>query len=151
MTQPDDAQFLADFATLSAFGATGNGGVEHQAASEADGEQRAWMAGLLEKYGAVVEYDEVGNQLGRFELRPRAPYVMVGSHLDSQPTAGKYDGAYGVLAGAHVAARLTARWREEGHTPTYNSPTTNAPRTAAVSGESRTSRAVAVTGSIHRS
>lgn len=120
MTGPDDAQFLADFATLSEFGATGNGGVERQAASEADGEQRAWMAALLEKYGAKVEYDEVGNQIGRFELRPDAPYVLVGSHLDSQPTAGKYDGAYGVLAGAHAAARLTARWREEGHTPAYN-------------------------------
>ncbi|WP_153504339.1 M20 family metallo-hydrolase [Cumulibacter manganitolerans] len=117
---PTDADFLADFAAMSAFGATGNGGVDRQAATAADAEQRAWMAELLERFGARVQYDEIGNQFGLIELRPGAPYVMVGSHMDSQPTAGKYDGAYGVLAAAHTAARLAAQWRSDGTTPTYN-------------------------------
>lgn len=120
MTGPDDEQFLRDFETMSRFGATGNGGVERQAASDADGEQRAWMASLLAIYGADVQYDEIGNQFGLFHLRPGAPFVLIGSHMDSQPTAGKYDGAYGVLAAAHVAARLTAQWRDEEHVPAYN-------------------------------
>lgn len=120
MTGPDDEQFLRDFETMSRFGATGNGGVERQAASDADGEQRAWMASLLAIYGADVQYDEIGNQFGLFHLRPGAPFVLIGSHMDSQPTAGKYDGAYGVLAAAYVAARLTAQWRDEEQVPAYN-------------------------------
>lgn len=120
MTGPDDEQFLRDFETMSRFGATGNGGVERQAARDADGEQRAWMASLLAIYGADVQYDEIGNQFGLFHLRPGAPFVLIGSHMDSQPTAGKYDGAYGVLAAAYVAARLTAQWRDEEQVPAYN-------------------------------
>ena len=117
---PTDGDFLTDFATMSQFGATGNGGVDRQAATEPDGQQRTWMTGLLEKYGARVEFDEIGNQFGLFEVRPGAPYVLVGSHMDSQPTAGKYDGAYGVLAAAHAAARLVSRWRSEEVVPAYN-------------------------------
>lgn len=119
-SEPTDADFLSDFATMSEFGATGHGGVDRQAATAPDGAQRAWMAALLQQRGARVQYDEIGNQLGLFELRPGAPYVLVGSHMDSQPTAGKYDGAYGVLAAAHVAARLTARWSADGVLPKYN-------------------------------
>ncbi|MCT2020162.1 hypothetical protein [Kocuria marina] len=56
--------------------------------------------------GATVRYDAIGNQFGLFELRPGAPYVMVGSNLDSQPRAGRFDRAYGALAGASVCAEL---------------------------------------------
>lgn len=107
--QPDDQQFLEDFAAMSANGATPGGGVERQAASEGDVKNRAWFTGVLERFGAKVGYDEIGNQYGLFELVPGAPYVAVGSHLDSQPLAGRFDGAYGVLAGAHAAARVVAK------------------------------------------
>lgn len=115
-----DAVFLQEFATLSAFGATRGGGVERQAGSPADGEQRAWLAGILRHKGFDVSFDQVGNQFGLLELNPGAPYVLVGSHLDSQPTAGRYDGAYGVLAAAHAAFRLAEEWRADGTTPRYN-------------------------------
>ncbi|PPF44892.1 Zn-dependent hydrolase [Pseudoclavibacter sp. AY1F1] len=98
--------FLRDFDTMGGFGATGHGGVDRQAASEADNEQRRWFQGLLEGRGFTVEYDRIGNQFGLLELVPGAPYVLIGSHMDSQPTAGKYDGAYGVLAAAHAAFRI---------------------------------------------
>lgn len=115
-----DQAFLDDFRTLSQFGATGNGGVDRQAASEADGQQRHWFAQLLADHGFTVRYDRIGNQFGLLEFVPGAPYVVAGSHLDSQPTAGKYDGAYGVLAAAHAAFRLAERWRSEGILPRFN-------------------------------
>lgn len=115
-----DAAFLQDFATLCTFGATSGGGVERQAGSPADGEQRAWLTQLLEAKGFSVSFDQVGNQFGLLELQPGAPYVLVGSHLDSQPTAGRYDGAYGVLAAAHAAFRLAEEWRADGRSPRYN-------------------------------
>ncbi|GAB3539197.1 M20 family metallo-hydrolase [Arthrobacter tecti] len=115
-----DAAFLRDFATLCTFGATAGGGVERQAGSPADGEQRAWLTELLQGNGFTVSFDQVGNQFGLLELQPGAPYVLVGSHLDSQPTAGRYDGAYGVLAAAHAAFRLAAQWKADGTAPRYN-------------------------------
>jgi N-carbamoyl-L-amino-acid hydrolase len=101
----DDA-FLADFAELGAFGRTPAGGVDRQAASPADVAQREWFEALLVAHGLRVEYDRIGNQFGCWDRIAGAPYVVVGSHLDSQPTAGRFDGAYGVLAAAHAVFRL---------------------------------------------
>lgn len=114
------AAFLRDFATMSEFGATPAGGVDRQAAGEADIAQRRWFAELLTAHGLRVQYDRIGNQFGLMDLNPGAPYVMVGSHMDSQPTAGRYDGAYGVLAAAHAAFVLANEWSESGKRPQYN-------------------------------
>ena len=100
--------FLTDFRAMSTFGATPGGGVERQAASAADGENRAWFSGWLLENGFEVKVDPIGNIFGLLELVPGAPYVVVGSHLDSQPLAGRFDGAYGVLAGAHAARDAAA-------------------------------------------
>ncbi|MDJ0441495.1 M20 family metallo-hydrolase [Rhodococcus qingshengii] len=116
----DDQLVLQDFATLSQFGATAGGGVDRQAASVADGQQRRWFADWLQDRGFRVEFDRVGNQFGLLEVVPGAPYVLTGSHLDSQPLGGRYDGAYGVLASAHAAHRVAKRWAESGETPKYN-------------------------------
>ncbi|MEH3088472.1 MAG: M20 family metallo-hydrolase [Microbacterium arborescens] len=102
------SDFLADFTRMSAFGATPGGGVERQAASAADGENRAWFGSWLVENGFTLRTDAVGNIFGLIETVPGAPYVVVGSHLDSQPLAGRYDGAYGVLAGAHAARAAAA-------------------------------------------
>lgn len=101
-----DADFIEDFATMSTFGATPAGGVERQAATEADAQNRRWLAGWLTDRGFDVRYDRVGNMFGLYELVPGAPYVLAGSHLDSQPRGGRFDGAYGVLAAAHTMDRL---------------------------------------------
>lgn len=112
--------FIHDFRTMDQFGATPTGGVDRQAASEADIAQRRWFTRLLEEGGLRVEYDRIGNQFGLLELNPGAPYVLVGSHMDSQPTAGRYDGSFGVLAAAHAAFRIAADWAANDIVPTYN-------------------------------
>lgn len=112
--------FLDDFTTMSAFGATPGGGVERQAASAADGETRRWFSGWLAAHGFRVEVDAIGNIFGLLDLVPGAPYVLVGSHLDSQPLAGRFDGAYGVLAGAHAALSVRSRAEAEGVPPRFN-------------------------------
>lgn len=119
--QQHDESFLADWAVHSRFGAVeGTNGVERQAASVADGEQRKWFAGLLEGHGFTVRNDEIGNQFGLLELVPGAPYVLTGSHMDSQPTAGRFDGAYGVMASAHACFRVADELRASGERPRFN-------------------------------
>jgi N-carbamoyl-L-amino-acid hydrolase len=115
-----DARLLADFADLSRIGATPAGGVERQAATAEDGESRAWLAAWLAERGFTVVRDRIGNQFGLHEFVPGAPYVLAGSHLDSQPRGGRFDGAYGVLAAAHAAERLRGHYRESGTTPRFN-------------------------------
>ena len=97
-----DEQFLTDFAELSAIGATPRGGVERQAATPDDGRTRAWFESWLDERGFRVFKDAIGNLFGLYEFDAEAPFVLFGSHLDSQPLAGRFDGAYGVLAAAHA-------------------------------------------------
>jgi N-carbamoyl-L-amino-acid hydrolase len=115
-----DRELIADFVHMSTFGATPAGGVERQAATEADGANREWLSSWLTERGFAVSYDRIGNQFGLFELVPGAPYVLAGSHLDSQPRGGKYDGAYGVLAAAHAMNRLRKYFLEHPGTARYN-------------------------------
>ncbi|AQA05093.1 Zn-dependent hydrolase [Mycobacterium sp. MS1601] len=108
-----DNWFLEDFTTMSGFGATPAGGVERQAGTAGDGQTRQWLAQWLSSRGFRVAYDRIGNQFGLCELAPGAPYVLVGSHLDSQPRGGRFDGAYGVLAAAHAVDRLQRHYTEQ--------------------------------------
>jgi N-carbamoyl-L-amino-acid hydrolase len=107
-----EGAFLADFAELSAIGATAAGGVDREAATPADGRAREWLRDWFGEHGLRCRVDAVGNMYGCAEpAEPLAgaPYVLVGSHLDSQPTSGRFDGAYGVLAGAYAAAAVAAQ------------------------------------------
>ena len=115
-----DARLLSDFAALSEIGATPAGGVERQAATAEDGQARAWLTDWLTERGFAVSCDRIGNQFGLLELVPGAPYVLAGSHLDSQPRGGRFDGAYGVLAAAHAADRLRRHHQDSGTTPGFN-------------------------------
>jgi len=54
------------------------------------------------------------------EFVPGAPYILLGSHLDSQPLGGRFDGAYGVLAGLHAAERVVRRISDSKTTPMFN-------------------------------
>lgn len=137
-THHTDADYLRDFADMSSHGAvTVDGepldqdaarassnstvqGVDRQAGSAADLANRRWLASVLQELGARVVYDEAGNQYGLFEFVPDAPFVGVGSHLDSQPRAGRYDGAYGVLAAVHAAARVQQDVNAGRLQPTHN-------------------------------
>lgn len=113
-------RFLKDFHYLATIGATPQGGVHREAGSTADAMQRAWFGGKLAAEGFEVQFDEVGNQFGLLEFDPKLPYILVGSHLDSQPTAGAYDGAYGVIAAAQAAFEVANRVRASDTSPQFN-------------------------------
>ncbi|AYJ50530.1 M20 family metallo-hydrolase [Rhodococcus sp. P1Y] len=112
--------FLDDFATMSSFGATAAGGVDREAATADDGRTRRFLTDWFDRHGLTTSVDAVGNIYGSVEFVPGAPHVLVGSHLDSQPTAGKYDGAYGVLAAAHAVHHLKEHVERGSLTPQFN-------------------------------
>jgi N-carbamoyl-L-amino-acid hydrolase len=83
---------------LSAFGARTDGGVDRLAFSDADIQGRAFVRSLMEGAGLQVRVDLAGNLLGRMEgSREDLPPLMVGSHIDSVPAGGNYDGPLGTL------------------------------------------------------
>ncbi len=92
---------------LAQIGATEKGGVNRQALTDLDREGRDLFVRWCEAAGCTVSVDRVGNIFARRAGRDDslAP-VMMGSHLDTQPTGGKFDGAYGVLAGLEVIRAL---------------------------------------------
>ncbi len=81
-------------------GGTPKGGIARLTLTDLDREVRDWFKAECEKVGCTVTVDEVGNM---FALRPGKRDdvlpIAVGSHLDTQPTGGKFDGVLGVLAG----------------------------------------------------
>ncbi len=83
---------------LSAFGANREGGVSRVAFSDADVEGRKYIRSLMEKAGLKVRVDAAGNIIGHREGRnPNLPVILFGSHIDSVPHGGNYDGDVGVL------------------------------------------------------
>lgn len=92
---------------LAAFGAREDGGVDRVAFSDADIEARAYVRSLMEETGLVVRTDAVGNIFGRMEgTRGDLPPLMMGSHIDTVPGGGRYDGALGVLGALEGARTL---------------------------------------------
>jgi beta-ureidopropionase / N-carbamoyl-L-amino-acid hydrolase len=95
---------------LAEIGATPAGGVNRQALT--DGEIAAWhrVIAWAEEAGLTAETDAAGNLFLILVGRDRAaPPLLVGSHLDSQPTGGKFDGAAGVMAALEAVVSLAAR------------------------------------------
>lgn len=84
---------------LARFGDSGDGGVCRLALGAADIAAHRHLAGIGEALGLSVGLDPIGNLFLRREGRePDLPPVVCGSHCDSQPTGGRFDGIYGVLA-----------------------------------------------------
>jgi N-carbamoyl-L-amino-acid hydrolase len=102
------------FSSFSECGQLPNGGVSRLCGTPADGLARGLFARALSSGGAIVTTDSVGNQFGTFILsqNPAAPLVMMGSHLDSQLFAGRFDGAVGVAAAAAIGVALQHRCNE---------------------------------------
>ncbi|MBT6203362.1 MAG: M20 family metallo-hydrolase [Alphaproteobacteria bacterium] len=92
---------------IARFGATGNGGVNRQALTPEDGQARAALAGWAGERGFRLIADEAGNLFVRREgTDPDAPAILSGSHLDTQPAGGNFDGIYGVLSAFEVLEAL---------------------------------------------
>ena len=103
----DGARLWQSLMDLAAIGATAKGGVCRLALSDEDRAGRDLFVRWCEEAGLDVSVDAMGNIFGRRPGRnPELAPVMAGSHLDSQPTGGKFDGAYGVMAALEVMRTL---------------------------------------------
>ncbi len=92
---------------LAQIGATPKGGVCRLALTELDGRARDLFVLWAREAGCSVRVDAIGNIFARRAGRDNdLPPVMTGSHIDTQPTGGKFDGNYGVLAGLEVVRSL---------------------------------------------
>ena len=92
---------------LAKFGANPEGGVSRVAFSDADIAGRAYVTQLMRDAGLAVRVDAGGNIIGRREgSDPKLPAILLGSHTDSVPSGGNYDGDVGVLGAIEVAQRL---------------------------------------------
>lgn len=93
--------------TMAEIGATDLGGCNRQALTELDKEGRDLFVNWCHEAGCVTEFDAMGNLFARRPgTKPDAGVVMAGSHLDTQPTGGRFDGVYGVLSALEVVRTL---------------------------------------------
>ncbi len=95
-----------DLNEIAAFGRLENGGVTRLAFSEADRSARAYLEKVMENSGLEVRIDAAGNLFGRRAGLEDLPPVVIGSHLDTVPEGGHYDGIVGVVAGLEVVRAL---------------------------------------------
>jgi N-carbamoyl-L-amino-acid hydrolase len=94
---------------LSAFGRTDAGGVSRIAYGDADLAGRSYVMGLMREAGLAVVVDAAGNIVGRRSgTQPGLKPIVIGSHIDSVPDGGNYDGDVGSLAAIEVARTLAA-------------------------------------------
>jgi N-carbamoyl-L-amino-acid hydrolase len=92
---------------MAKIGATPKGGCKRLTLTDLDRQARELFAVWCKKEGCAVKVDEMGNMFARRSgAEDNLPPVMVGSHLDTQPTGGKYDGVLGVLGALEVVRSL---------------------------------------------
>jgi len=91
---------------LGRIGQTPRGGLTRLALSDEDKRSRDWMVGRMREAGLSITVDQMGNIFGQRAGDPGLPPVVMGSHVDSVPTGGRYDGQLGVLCGLEVIRSL---------------------------------------------
>ena len=103
----DGARLWDSLMEMAKIGATPKGGCNRQALTDLDKQGRDLFAAWCKKAGCTMKVDRIGNMFARREgTDPKLPPVMFGSHLDTQPTGGKFDGVLGVLAALEVVRSL---------------------------------------------
>ncbi|BBU33118.1 Zn-dependent hydrolase (plasmid) [Burkholderia sp. THE68] len=103
----DGARLWNSLMELARIGATEKGGVCRLALTELDRQGRDLFVAWAKDIGCTVRIDAIGNIFARRAgTRDDLPPVVTGSHIDTQPTGGKFDGNYGVLAGLEVLRTL---------------------------------------------
>jgi len=101
LIHPD--RFKADFDALAQIGSTGDGGVNRPALSEAHLEVRRWLQARAVEAGLETHVDGAGNHSVILRsTNPDARTLLLGSHTDSVPNGGRFDGALGLLAALEV-------------------------------------------------
>jgi N-carbamoyl-L-amino-acid hydrolase len=103
----DGHRLLADLDFLARFGASAGGGVNRVAYSPEDLEARRWLETQLRGLSLEVTTDQAGNTIGSYPgQNSRLPPIAIGSHTDTVPNGGRYDGALGVVAALACARAL---------------------------------------------
>lgn len=105
----DQERFVETMQTQAEIGGTENGGLHRLALSDEDKEIRDWFCDQMEQAKLAVRVDEFGNMFGRREGSSDLEPILVGSHLDSQPYGGIYDGALGTIAALEFVRELNDR------------------------------------------
>lgn len=106
----DSARLWDSLMSLARIGATAKGGVCRLALTDLDRQGRDLFVQWAKDAGCTVRVDEIGNIFARRAgLDDSLPPVMTGSHIDTQPTGGKFDGNFGVLSGLEVLRTLNDR------------------------------------------
>lgn len=101
----DPQRFLETFRRFSEIGWDGERGMYRLSLSESDLSARRLLIEILRSIGASISYDEAGNIIAETGEGEKA--IAIGSHLDSVPGGGRYDGALGVIAGVEVLRILS--------------------------------------------
>ncbi|WP_038965778.1 M20/M25/M40 family metallo-hydrolase, partial [Bradyrhizobium diazoefficiens] len=105
--QIDSARLWGSIHETAQFGGTAKGGVRRLTLSAEDKQVRDWFRKACEDAGLEVHVDALGSQFGLRKGRDMSkPPVGIGSHLDTQPTGGKYDGILGTLGALEVIRTL---------------------------------------------
>src|SRR3974390_1866312 len=92
----DPERLWGDLMETARFGATDKGGICRLPLTDLDRQVRDWFKAQAEALGCIVTIDDMGNMFARREGgRTDVPPIAFGSHLDTQPTGGKFDGALG--------------------------------------------------------
>jgi N-carbamoyl-L-amino-acid hydrolase len=99
---------------LSTFGGGEDGSMNRLALGKTDGAARDWLGRWFAGNGLTQSVDAIGNQFGLLELSgSNAPVIMVGSHIDSQPNGGRFDGAFGVVSACEAVLAVAERLKAE--------------------------------------
>jgi acetylornithine deacetylase/succinyl-diaminopimelate desuccinylase-like protein len=106
-TVPAEGSVAASLDSLARIGRLPGGGVTRVAWSPELFEAYELVGTWMRALGLAVAVDTAGNLLGRWEVGGGAP-VLVGSHLDTVPSGGRFDGALGVVAAVHAVGLLQA-------------------------------------------
>lgn len=112
--------FLDDFHHTATYGATPAQGLDRPAGTPEHGAVRDWFERRAIDLGFLVRTDRAGNIFAFKEWVEGAPYVLVGSHLDSQPLGGRFDGTYGVVAALHAADNVSEKVKAGILSPKFN-------------------------------
>jgi N-carbamoyl-L-amino-acid hydrolase len=105
----DAGRLWDDLMQTARIGGTSKGGICRLTLTELDRDVRDWFRAAAESAGCAVTTDDMGVMFARREgQRADMPPIAIGSHLDTQPTGGKFDGALGVLAALEVVRTLQA-------------------------------------------
>ena len=112
----DSERLWGELMETAAIGGTAKGGICRLTLTDLDRQVRDWFKARAEKLGCTVAVDDMGVMYARRAGQRDMPPIAMGSHLDTQPTGGKFDGALGVL-GALEALRTMVEAGYETYAP----------------------------------